>query len=820
MTIPEFSVKRRVTIAMFALILVVMGIWALMSLGLDLLPDIEFPMVMVTTVYNGASSEEVEKSVTEPLESYIGTVNNLKKVRSISRENVSILTLEFEWGTNIDFAAQDVRAALDEVIGHLPEDVQRPVVSKFDMGQMPILSVPITGMEDTKALRQLIEDEVAAPLKRLDGVAGIAVFGGDEREVEVYINGLKMRELGVSPDNILSSLATQNMNMPAGIIETGTNEYLLRTIGEFASFEEIGDIVVGATKFGEPIHLRDVASVKDTLKETYSYIRANGEQAVVLMVFKQSRSNTVAVGRRVKKALKKIWVDMPENVSYRFGMDMENWITRTSSSTSTNAVVGGLLAVFLIWLFLRNWRPTFAIALAIPLSVVATFIPLRLAGYTLNIMTLGGMALGVGMLVDNAVVVIENIYRNMELGKDRNEAAKIGANQVAMAITASTLTTIAVFLPMVFSSGLAGQLTRGLALTVSFALICSLIVALSIVPMIASLLFKKKNRKVKQKKGLFARMRDRYRNALSWSLKHRVVMISILAVVLLLTGFAFKFVGTEFFPKSNDDMLTVDMKLPVGTRLSVTDEKAVLLENILFDIPEVEKVITMVGAQSARRMSFGPEGSNEATFMVMLKTDRERTNSEISNEIVARFPDFDGVKLEIGTMNMMSNSEADIDIKILGDENDKLREYSLMIADATRDIEGFTDVRSSVEQGKPEIEIRINKEKASRLGIPTYLLANQIRTLTLGNVSTRLRDRTGDETDIRVRLREDERTSQEDIENLPITTPMGVVPLKEIADFVEGFGPVQIEHERQTRMVHVYGNRRGRDLGSIVADIK
>ncbi|MCD6502216.1 efflux RND transporter permease subunit [bacterium] len=819
MTIPEFSVKRRVTIAMFALILVVMGIWALMSLGLDLLPDIEFPMVMVTTVYNGASSEEVEKSVTEPLESYIGMVNNLKKVRSISRENVSILTLEFAWGTNIDFAAQDVRAALDEVIGRLPEDVQRPIVSKFDMGQMPILSVPITGMEDTKALRQLIEDEVAAPLKRLDGVAGIAVFGGDEREVQVYIDGLKMRELGVSPDNILSSLAAQNMNMPAGIIETGTNEYLLRTIGEFASFEEIGDIVVGATKFGEPIHLRDVANVEDTLKETHSYIRANGKQAVVLMVFKQSRSNTVAVGRRVKKALKKIWVDMPENVSYRFGMDMEDWITRTSNSTSTNAVVGGLLAVVLIWLFLRNWRPTFAIALAIPLSVVATFIPLRLAGYTLNIMTLGGMALGVGMLVDNAVVVIENIYRNMELGKDRNEAAKIGANQVAMAITASTLTTIAVFLPMVFSSGLAGQLTRGLALTVSFALICSLIVALSIVPMIASLLFKKKNRKAKQKKGLFARMRDRYRNALSWSLKHRVIMISILAVVLLLTGIAFKFVGTEFFPKSNDDMLTVDMKLPVGTRLSVTDDKAVLLENILFEIPEVEKVLTMVGAQSERRMNFGPEGSNGATFMVMLKTDRERTNSEISNEIVARFPDFDGVKLEIGTMNAMSNSEADIDIKILGDENDKLREYSLMIADATRDIEGFTDVRSSVEQGKPEIEIRINKEKASRLGIPTYLLANQIRTLTLGRVSTRLRDRAGDETDIRVRLREDERTSQEDIENLPITTPMGVVPLKEIADFVEGFGPVQIEHERQTRMVHVYGNRRGRDLGSIVADI-
>ncbi len=803
---------------MFALILVVMGIWSVWSLGLDLFPDIQFPMVMVTTVYSGAASEEVEKSVTEPLEGYVGTVSNLKKVHSISRENLSLLTLEFEWGTNVDFAAQDVRASLDEAIDFLPENVRRPYVSKFDIGQMPVLSIPVTGMDDTKALRKLVEDEVASPLKRLEGVASIFIYGGDEREVHVFLDGLKMRELGISGTNIVTALSVQNINMPAGIIEVGEEEFLLRTIGEFNNVEEVGEIVVGATKFGQPIHLSEIADVEDGIKETNSYIHANRQPGVVMMVFKQSKSNSVAVGNRVKKALEEIWKDMPENIEYKFGLDMADSITRVGSATGMNAIIGGLLAILMIWLFLRNWRPTFAIAIAIPLSVIATFIPLKLAGYTLNIMTLGGIALGVGMLVDNAVVVIENIYRNMELGKNRNEAARIGANQVAMAITASTITTIAVFLPMVFSSGLAGQLTRGLALTVSFALVCSLVVSLSIVPMVASLIFKKERSTKKSKPGFFEKIRLKYRTSLAWSLKHRGIMAIMLLGTLIITGIAFTFVGTEFFPKSDDDMMIINMKLPVGTRVDVTDEKTQLLEDIIFDIPEIDRVMTMVGSED--RMSFGPEGSNESMLMILLNADRKRTNSEITEEITQRFPDFDGVEMQFSQMNMMSTSEGDIDIKISGDENDRLRQYSLDIVEVVKDIPGFADVRSSVEQGKPEIEIRINKEKASRLGVPTYILANQIRTLTLGVVSTRLRDKAGEETDIRVRLREKERLNIEDIKNMPISTPIGFVPLKEVADFIEGVGPVQIEHERQTRMVHVYGNRRGRDVGGLVKDIE
>jgi len=818
MSIPQFSVNRKVTTIMFALILVVMGIWALWGLGLDLFPEIEFPMVAVTATYPGAGSEEVEQTLTEPLEQFVGTVNNLKKVSSISRENYALMFLEFEWGTDVDYAAQDVRDAIDQGMDFLPEEVSRPITSKFDITQMPLITISITGMEDTQALKKLIEDDVATKLKRVDGVASVLVFGRDEAEIHVYMDALKMRELNVSPDNVVQSLVAQNINLQAGIIEEGHKEFLLRTIGEFETVEEIGDIIIGATSMGNPIHLKDVAKIEEGLKEARMDIRASGEDGVVMIIYKQSASNSVTVGKRVKKALDEIWVSLPNNVKYNYGLDMPESITRVSNSTSMNALIGGLLAIFMIWLFLRNWRPTAAISIAIPLSVVATFIPLRLAGYTLNIMTLGGIALGVGMLVDNAVVVIENIYRYIEKGFQRGEAAKTGAETVSMAITASTLTTIAVFLPMVFSAGLAGQLTRGLALTVSFALICSLIVSLTIVPMIASLIFKKDGRRRKLS-GFFNWMREKYRKSLTWALMHRKSMIFFLIVAIALTALGFTFVGTEFFPQSDEDMLIYNLKLPVGTRWEETDRKAVEFEDLLLSIPEVDNVMTMVGANDMG--SFGPEGSNQAMFMVKLDQNKKRPSFDISDEIRKRYPDYADITLEEEQMMMTGGGQQAVDIQVFGDDLDLLNAYADTISKLVEGVKGSKDVTTSVQEGKPEIEIHINKEKANRLGLPIVMLGSQIRTLTLGTVATRFRDKQGEETDIRVRLREEHRDDMDKIGNLPITLPTGgTIPLKEVADFVESEGPVNIYHQSQSRMVHVYSNRSGTDLGSLVKGIE
>jgi len=834
MTISEFSVKRPVSILMFALILMVMGLWSLSTMKLDLLPDIEMPVLTVITSYPGASSEEIERTVSEPLEKGVGTVTNLKSVSSISRENVSLLTIEFESGTDINVGAQDVRDALDLVVSNLQDEVNRPIIVKMDTSQMPVIVLGVSGMKDTIALKNLMEDKVTDRLKRLDGVGSVMVMGGDEREIQVQLNHIKMQELGISPNAIIDSLRAQNLNLPAGIMNEGQREFMLRSIGEFDSVKDIDSVIVGTTSYGEPVYLHDVAEVIDGKKETRSYMRIDREQGVVLMISKQSSANTASVAKSVNKELKQLGKELPPNIVFHPIMDQGAMVSRVVSATVSNAIVGGLLAVIFIFFFLHNWRPTIAISIAIPLSVIVTFIPIKAAGYSLNIMTLGGLALGVGMLVDNAVVVIENIYRNLETGKNRKDAASTGASQVGMAIIASTFTTVAVFLPMSLSSGVAGQLSRGLSLTVSFSLLASLIVALTVVPMIASKIFKKQEerKKIKKKniKGFMLLIRGKYGKILTWTLKSRKIMLSVLVLVVIATvGAGWFFVGMEFMPKSETGSITFNLELPVGARLSETDLKASTLEDIALSIPEVERVMMMIGSSSNMAMaSFGPEGSNQAMAMIKLYDDDQRignrTEEEITNEIRNRFPKSPGVKLEVQDMtssSMMGGSSSAIDIKIFGKDLDKMGAYAAEIEKTILTVEGVVDVRSSLDQGKPEVSIHINREKAMRLGLPVAVVAGQLRTLTLGTVSTRLREKNGDETDIRVRLREKDRLNKDAIESLTINLPMGgTVSLKEVADFEENYGPIEIEHEDKTRMVHVYANRTGRNLGDIVADIK
>ena len=832
MTISEFSVKRSISILMFALILIVMGLWSLSTMKLDLLPDIEMPTLTVVTSYPGAASEEIERIVSEPLEKGVGTVTNLKSVSSISKENISLLTIEFISGTDTNVGAQDVRDAMDLVVSNLPDEVNRPIIVKMDVSQMPVLVIGISGIEDTIALKNLVDDKISDRLKRMDGVGSVMVMGGDEREIQVQMNHLKMQELGISSNAIISSLGAQNLNLPAGIIDEGQREYLLRSIGEFDSISDIESIIVGSTSYGEPVYLHNVAEVIDGKKESRSYMRTDREQGVVLMVTKQSSANSVSVAKKVKNELEKISKELPSNIIFYPIMDQGKEVSTVIASTASNALVGGLLAVIFIFFFLHGWRPTFAIAVAIPLSVIATFIPIKAAGYSLNIMTLGGLALGVGMLVDNAVVVIENIYRNMERGKNRKDAASTGASQVGMAIIASTFTTVAVFLPMSLSSGVAGQLSRGLSLTVSFSLLASLIVALTVVPMIASNIFKRQEEqnyaKKKNVKGPMQIIRDKYGKILAWTLKSRKIMLSILVLIIIATvGAGWFFVGMEFMPKADTGTITFNLELPVGARLSETDLKAGILEDIALSIPEVERIMMMVGSSPDMQMAaFGPEGSNQAMVMIKLFDEDQRTRSaeEITNEIRDRFPKAPGIKLEnqdMASASMMGGSSSAIDIKIFGKDLDRTGAYALDIEKAIRTVEGAVDVHSSYEQGKPEISIQINREKAMRLGLPVAVVAGQLRTFTLGTVSTRLREKNGDETDIRVRLREEDRLTREAIESLPINLPMGgTVPLKEIADFQESYGPIEIEHEDQTRLVHVYANRTERNLGDIVTDIK
>lgn len=833
MKIPEFSVNRRVTTAMLAMILVVLGGLAFTRLGLDFFPDIEFPTVSIVTVYSGAASEDIENTITRPLEQIVNSVSRVKKVNSISFEGVSVIMVEFEWGTNLDFAAQDVRDQIGLYRNFLPEEANDPLVVKFNLGAFPIMFGGITANMPTVQLKELIEEEVAPRLERIDGVASAQVFSMDIREILVNVDKSALESRNLSLDQIIIALRMENLNLPAGHVVERHSDFLVRTIGEFKTLQDIKNTIIGSTQTGLPIYLKDVAEVKDGLKETRFFSRIQGGQGVIYIINKRSGANTVITAEAVKKELAKIQETLPPDVKFYPWMDQADMIQRVIRRTGNNALVGGILAIFFILIFLRNWRPTFTIALAIPLSVITTFIALYAAGYTMNLLTLGGLALGIGMLVDNSVVVIENVFRHMEEGTKRIEAAKRGASEVGMAITASTLTTIAVFFPMIFASGITGKMTRALALSIAFSLLASLFVALTIVPMVASVLFKVDNNQgseeKRQKTQRFEKVKNFYRNTLHKALQRRALVLSGALGLFLLSFVIVPFLGTEFMPSMDRDMIILSIKMPVGTSLEETDRVVRLVEDVISVVPEVKSISAQVGSQGEENPSdmaggFSTTGSHEGLIWVGLVEQGQRKlgDTEVLEKIRKKVPKLKDVKfeaLDISQM-MMGGAQAPIDIKLFGKDLNVLKNLADSIVDRIQDVEGLRDVTHTLAEGKPEYHIKVNREQASRMGLMVSQIANTIQTATLGKVATRYREG-NEEVDIRVRFRETSRNSLDDIRNIPIMTPMNqMVRLDQVATITAGEGPIRITRENQAREISILANIAGRDLGSVVRDIK
>lgn len=833
MKIPEFSVNRKVTTAMLAMILVVLGTIAFFQLGLDFFPDIEFPTVSIITVYSGASSKDIENTITRPLEQIISSVNRVKKVNSITYEGASVIMVEFEWGTNLDFAAQDVRDQIGLYRNFLPEEATDPLVVKFDIGQFPIIFGGITASMPTYELKELIEDEVATRLERIDGVASAQVFSMEVREILVDVDKAALESHNLSLDQILLAVRMENLNLPAGYIEERHSEFLVRTLGEFKILDDIRNTVVGATQSGQPVYLKDVAEVKDTMKEGRFLSRIQGKNGVFYFINKRSGANSVTTAKAVNKEIARIQKTLPPDVEFFPFMDQSEMITMVIRRTGNNALAGGILAILFILIFLRNWRPTITIALAIPLSVITTFIAFYLAGYTINLLTLGGLALGIGMLVDNSIVVIENIFRHMEEGKEKNEAAKKGASEVGMAITASTLTTIAVFFPMVFAQGITGRLTRGLALAIAFSLLASLFVALTIVPMVSSLLFKANNNRSKagkkQKKIQFEKIRNFYQKILHRALHRRWGVLGGAFGLFLLSFVIIPFLGTEFMPSMDRDMLILSIKMPVGTSLEETNRVVSLVENVLATQSEVKTVSAQVGSQAEENPAdmaggFSTTGTNEGLIWVGLakKSQRELSDIEVLEKIRGKLPKLKDVKFEAMDMSqmMMGGAQTPIEIKIFGKDLDLLKEIADNMVERIQDVEGLRDVTHTMAEGKPEYQIRVNREQASRLGLMVSQVANTVQIASLGKVATRFREG-NEEIDIRVRFNKKSRDSLDDIRNIPLMTPLNkMVRLDQVAEISKGEGPIRITRENQAREIAVTANIAGRDLGSIVSDIK
>ena len=833
MKLPEFSVKKKVTMSMMAMILVVLGAISFTRLGLDFFPDLEFPTVSVITSYSGASSTDIENVLTRPLEQVVSSVNRVKKVTSQTSEGVSVISVEFEWGTNLDFAAQDIRDQIGLYKQYLPEEAAEPLVMKFSFSQFPVIFYGITSDIPPMRLRTIMEDEIAPRLERIDGVASARVFSMDEREILVDVDKAALESRGLTLDQVLMALRAENLNMPAGTIVERYTDILVRTMGEFKGLDDIRRTVIGMTRTGEPVYVSDIAEVKDTLKEMRYAARIQQQNGVYLIVSKRSGANTQIASAAVKKAIADLKGTIPGNPVFHVAMDQGDMIEQVTSNTVSNAWMGGLLAIVLIFLFLRNWRPTFVIFLAIPLSIIATFIALYAAGYTLNLLTLGGLALGIGMLVDNSIVVIENVFRHLEEGQGADQASIEGTSEVGMAITASTLTTIAVFFPMIFASGITGKMTQALGLSVAFSLIASLFVALTVVPLSTSLLFRtKKSLKTIAKapeERQFAKAKAFYRKWLDKALHHRRWVLGGVLFALLASLAIAPFLGTEFMPAQDMDMIMLKVRMPVGTALDETDRVVGLVENIMSKMPEITMISAQVGSQAEQdagdaASAFANAGTHEGLLWVgLVKRDKRKlSDKQILEQIRRKLPNLRGVKFEAIDMSqmMMGGASAPVEIKLFGSDLPTLKGQADQIVQLITGIEGLRDVTHTLAAGKPEVQIHIDRERAYRLGLSVYQVANTVQTATLGKVATRYREGT-DEIDVRLRFKEKYRDSLDEVRSIPLRTAAGqTIYLEQVADISAGEGPIRIDRENQARRVSITANIAGRDLGSVVRDIK
>lgn len=838
MKLPEFGVRRPVFTTMIFLGLVVLGVASLVQLPIDLLPKIELPTMTVVTIYPGASPEDIETKVTKVIEEQVSTTPSIKEVTSISEENISAVTIRFEWGTDMDEAAADVRQRLDMAERMLPEDVEKPMLIKMDPSMMPIIAFGVTAKESYPKLRHLIEKKFCDPLKRVPGVAMTLVIGGPEREIQIDVDRGRLEAYHLSISQITGILAAENLTLPAGNIKLGKLDYTIRVPGEFGGVEEIRDIVVGNFG-GVPVYLKDVADVKDSFKRIDRKVRVNGEPGLIVMVQKQSGANTVEVSRRVREALPELQRRLPPDVKIATIFDSSEFIVRSINNLLSTIGWALLFVMLVVFFFLREIRGSIIIATTIPVALICAFIFLFAGGYTINVMSLAAIAIALGMVVDNAIVIYENIYRHRTEGESPREASIFGASEVGTAVMASTLTTMAIFFPIIFVKGITGILFKELGIAVMIVMAASLFTALTITPMLSSKFMRLPS--AEGHRGIVRRFHDfsekwfrglevRYRKVLRWALDHRKATVAVGLGVFLLSLAMLKFVGTEFMPAADQGEVMGTVKLPVGTRVEETDKVMAKIEKILQeDVPEREMMFARCGVSETGMESM--MGQRSDTYIIRFgaslvpKNRRHRSDREIAlalSERIRKIPgvvsvDFSG---QDEMQAMMTGGLKPVTVEIYGYDIARTDSFAAEVKELMEGISGLTDVTISREKGRPEIWVEVDRRKAAALGLNMATIASTLRTKFYGQTATKYRE-AGEEYDIFVRLRDSDRITLDDIGDAFVTSPLGrQVRIRNIARIEERRGPVVIERKDQARVVYVGANYYGRSLGEVVADLK
>jgi len=818
------AVRRRVAVLMTALAVVAFGVVGYNRLALDLLPDISYPSLTIQTDFPDTAPAEVENLITRPVEEAVGVVKGLKTIHSVSRAGVSEVTLEFEWGSDMDMLSMDVRDKLDRLV--LPEEADSPIVLRFDPSLDPIMRLAYSGPSGLTSLRQVADKTIKQDLETIKGVASAEVKGGLEEEIQVNVMQDRLAALGIPLDRVREVVGVSNVNLPGGSLEDRDSQYLIRTVNEYQSVDEIGDLIIRQDRNGL-VRVKDVAQVTRGTKERTEITRVNGTEAVEIAIYKEGDANTVTTAREVRKRMAELEPKLPDGHHLTVLFDQSRFIERAVSEVRNAAVLGGLLAILVLFAFLRDLRSTLIIGISIPLSLVAAFLFMYRLNVSLNIMSLGGLTLGVGMLVDNSIVVLESIHRKRKEGLPRARAAVEGTAEVGGAVVASTLTTVAVFLPIVFVEGIAGQLFGDMALTVTLSLLASLAVAVTVIPMLAAAGRDKGAASTSalgsdefrpDTLGRFSLLYDRL---IRTALRRRWTVIGIAAVLFAGSIAAIRLVGTELIPSINEGEFYFEVDMPEGTPLAATDRVMTRMQKEAAVQPGVARTYSSVGSRLvAGGMSLNTEAENLGQMNVVMK-DRSDEKAELGVMEGLR-KDYEGIPdlvVKTGKPTYFS-LRTPVEVNLFGENLEDLRDYSLEIQQRMEEIPGLVDVRSSLEAGSPELQVVFDRARLAALGLDMRTLSETLRDRIQGAVPTRFKEEDR-QIDIRVRNREGDRATAKDIENLVIPGPDGQpIRLLTVARVRTDRGPAEIHRLQQQRAALVSADLQGRSLGSAVKDVR
>jgi HAE1 family hydrophobic/amphiphilic exporter-1 len=814
----------------------VIGIYSLTRLPIDMYPEIEPPFISVMTLYTGANAADIEINVTKPIEDRLASVDKLKEITSASYDNMSVVTLEFQWEANLDEAVSDVRNSLDWVLSSLPDDAERPNVFKFNTSMMPIMFFSVTADHSYSGLEKILDQKVVNALNRIDGIGSVSIVGAPKRVVYVDLNQTKMDAYKLTVEQIGNVITAENLNVPSGNVKMGMDDYQLRVEGEFRESSEIKELLVG-NYLGKNIYLKDIASVRDTIKDISLDQRVDGKQGLNMMVSKQSGANTVKIASAVKKELEKIKPTLPPDIVVDEVFDSSKFIENSISNLSETLMYEFLFVILVVLFFLGRWRAMLIIVITIPVSLLCSFIYLAVTGNSINIISLASLSIAIGMVVDDAIVVLENITRHVERGGSLRESAIYATNEVWLSVIATTLVVAAVFVPLTMISGMMGVMFKQLGWIVTIAVVTSTVAAITIVPMLASKFMKVKpaNRKFMRfgyvnTVGRLLDFIDRgYAKILSWCLTHKKIVIPALLFVFVSSMYTLKFVGIDFMPQADQGRLTAMIELQTGTRVEETMKTVRDFEKVVREkYPEVTTISSSTGSNDEGGVSalFSTNGSNisNITFRLVDLKDRKRSVFQIAEEMRAdlkKYPEIINYSVTAASGGIGGGSgDNSISVEIFGYDFDKTNKVAAELKRRIDTIKGAANVQISRKNDRPELQIRFDKEKLRQHGLTSSSVSMSVRNRVDGMISGHLREE-GEEYDIIVRLEEDSRNSIQKLEEMTVSTPQGEqIKLRELGKVEEYWSPPNISHKRKERIVTISVTPSGVPLGTIAGQIQ